>query len=80
MNVPGAQLVKTKTLQGDGIMAKEQRGLQPLLDSLNRAVDEGAAKEIDMQEMDRKLFGRALNLTGKVKFHMEPFKKAEGKQ
>lgn len=61
-------------------MAEEKKGLQPLLDLLNKAVDEGTTEEIDMQEIDRKLFGRVLNLTGKVKFHMEPFKKTEDRQ
>lgn len=61
-------------------MAKEKKGLQSLLDFLNKAVDEGTTEEIDMQEIDRKLFRRVLSLTGKVKFHMEPFKKTESKQ
>ena len=61
-------------------MAKKKRVREPLIDRISRAIDEGAAEEIDMQEMDLKLFGRVLNLTGKVKFSMEPFKKAEDRQ
>jgi hypothetical protein len=61
-------------------MAKEEKGRESLLDFLNRAVDEGMTEEADMQEVDRKLFRRALNLTGKVKLNMEPFKKAENRQ
>jgi hypothetical protein len=60
-------------------MAKEEKGRQPLLDFLNRAVDEGATEEVDMQDVDRKLFRQALNLRGKMKFSMEPFRKAENK-
>jgi hypothetical protein len=56
-------------------MKKKQNGL---IDRLNKAVDEGRDDEIDMKKV--KLFGRELNLTGKVKFHMEPFKKAENRQ
>ena len=59
------------------IVAKEQKGLQPLIDRVDRAVDEGATEELDMQEVDRKLFGGALKLMGKVKFHMEPMKKVK---
>ena len=58
-------------------MKKGQRGWQSVFDYLNKAVDEGTTEELDMQEMDRKLFGKSLNLTGKVKFHMEPMKKID---
>ena len=61
-------------------MAREKKGRQPLLDFLNRVVDEGTTEEIDVKEIGHKLFGRGLNLTGKVKRHMEPFKKTESKQ
>ena len=57
------------------IMAKEQK--KSLIDRISRAVDEGATGEIDMQPKDVKLFGRLLNLTGKVKFRMEPMKRSE---
>jgi hypothetical protein len=53
---------------------KEPKRSQSWLDSLNKAVDEGATEEMDMVEVDRKLFGGVLNLIGKVKFHMEPFR------
>ena len=56
-------------------MAEGKKGRQPLLDFLNRVVDEGTTEEMDMQKIGHKLFGRGLNLTGKVKLHMEPFKK-----
>ena len=59
------------------IVAKKQKGLQPLIDRMDRAVDEGATEELDMQRVDHKLFGGALKLIGKVKFHMEPMKKAD---
>ena len=58
-------------------MAKEHRE-KGLLDRLNKAVDEGRDDELDMKKV--KLFGRDLSLVGKVKFHMEPFKKAEKRQ
>ena len=59
-------------------MAKKQK--ERLIERISRAVDEGVSKEIDMQQedlKDLKLFGRPLNLTGKIKFHMEPMKKVE---
>ena len=59
-------------------MAKKQK--ESLIDRISRAVDKGATKEIDVKEMNLKLFRGALNLTGKVKFHMEPMKKAKDKQ
>jgi len=55
---------------------KQTRG-QSVFDYLNGAVDKGTNEELDMQEVSRKLFGRYLNLMGKVKFHMEPMKKNE---
>ncbi len=58
-------------------MAKKQK--ESLIERISRAVDEGVTEEIDMQQKDIKLFGRALNLMGKVKFHMEPMKKSEDK-
>ena len=59
-------------------MAKKQK--ESLIYRISRAVDEGATEEIDMQQKDVKLFGRTLNLMGKVRFHMEPMKKSEDKQ
>ena len=59
-------------------MAKNQK--ESLIDRISRAVDKGATKEIDVKEMNLKLFRGALNLTGKVKFHMDPMKKSEDKQ
>ena len=59
------------------IMAKKRQ--QSLFDFLDKVIDEGATEEIDMQKMGHKLLGRALNLTGKVKFHIKPFKKREGR-
>ena len=56
-------------------MAKKQK--ESLIDRISRAVDEGMTEELDMKEKNRKLLRGALNLTGKVKFHMEPMKKSE---
>jgi len=59
------------------VMKKKQKGWQSVFDYLNRAVDEGTTEKLDMEEVDRKLFGQSLNLMGKVKFHMEPMKKID---
>ena len=55
-------------------MKKGQRGRQSVFDYLNKAVDEGTTEELNMDELGHKLFGKSLNLMGKVKFHMEPMK------
>ena len=58
-------------------MKKGQKRWQSVFDYLNRAVDKGTNEELDMQDVSSKLFGRSLNLMGKVKFHMEPMKKID---
>ena len=61
-------------------MAKESKGLHSLIKHIDEAVDKGINDEINMKEVNPKLFRGILNLTGKVKFHMEPMKKAEDRQ
>ncbi len=61
-----------------GTMTKKQK--ESLIERISRAVDEGATEEIDIQQKNLKLFGGALKLMGKVKFHMDPMKKSEDRQ
>ncbi len=58
-------------------MAEENKGLQSLIKRIDKAVDKGINDEVDVKEINRKLFRGVFNLTGKVKFHMDPMKKSE---
>ncbi len=58
-------------------MAKEQK--ESLIERISRAVDEGMSEEIDMEEINHRLFRGALSLAGRVKIKMDPMKKWENR-
>lgn len=61
----------------DKVTERRQRGQRSVFDYLNKAVDEGTTKELDVEEVGHKIFGKSLNLMGKVKFHMGAMKKVD---
>lgn len=58
-------------------MPRDEKGLGSLIKRIDRLVDQGADEEVDMKDAGRRLFGRSLDLTGRVKFKMEPMRKVE---